>query len=307
MLGEPSSEKRSLWGRAVSVAMSPGGRGRAGVCTRLVALACAGLMAAGPQVVIAAPAAGEAAAAAEEEPAASTPAASKPAASKPAAAAANAGSRQTEAYGERLDALDAEIGVLKDRIFRSKARLAVLRETVLAGAMAGARVMLAHRNLMGTGFQLSKVTYFLDGAPIFDRRDDSGALDQQDEIVVFDGNLAPGRHIVGVELIYKGKGVGSFSYLRGYTFQATSTYDIEVGERGSMKIVSVGYERGNITTEMGDRPSVDWQRVNLDAGGRPTKASKSSKGASPKKGSAKGTGKASAKAGSPSAKAPKKG
>ncbi len=313
MLGEPSSEKRSLWGRAVSVAMSPRGRGGAGVCTRLVALACAGLMVAGPQVVIAAPAAGEAAAegsTAAEEPAAAKAAASEPAASKPAAAPASAASRQTEAYGERLDALDAEIGVLKDRIFRSKARLAVLRETVLAGAMAGARVMLAHRNLMGTGFQLSKVTYFLDGAPIFDRRDDSGALDQQDEIVVFDGNLAPGRHIVGVELIYKGKGVGSFSYLRGYTFQATSTYEIEVGERGSMKIVSVGYERGNITTEMGDRPSVDWQRVNLDAGGRPSKSSKSSKASKSSKGAAsptKGSGKASAKAGSPSAKAPKKG
>lgn len=260
------------------------------------------MVAAPPAIVAAAPAEESA-----EEPAsapATEPVAAKPAATKPAAAPASAGTRQTEAYGERLDALDAEIGVLKDRIFRSKARLAVLRETVLAGAMAGARVMLAHRNLMGTGFQLSKVTYFLDGAPIFDRRDDSGALDQQDEIIVFDGNLAPGRHIVGVELVYKGKGVGSFSYLRGYTFQSTSTYDIEVGERGSMKIVSVGYERGNITTEMGDRPSVDWQTVNLDAGGRPTKPAKAGKASG--KGSGQAAGKPSAKASS-SAKAPKKG
>jgi len=265
-------------------------------------------MVAGPQVVVAAAPAAEAGEEPAPETETETEPAAKPAATKPAAVPASAGTRQTEAYGERLDALDTEIGVLKDRIFRSKARLAVLRETVLAGAMAGARVMLAHRNLMGTGFQLSKVTYFLDGAPIFDRRDDSGALDQQDEIVVFDGNLAPGRHIVGVELVYKGKGVGSFSYLRGYTFQSTSTYDIEVGERGSMKIVSVGYERGNITTEMGDRPSVDWQTVNLDAGGRPTKPGKGAK--SPAKGagqvSGQVSGKTSAKA-SPSAKAPKKG
>lgn len=146
---------------------------------------------------------------------------------------------------------------------------------------------------MGTGFQLSKVTYFLDGAPIFDRRDDSGALDQEDEIIVFDGNLAPGHHIVGIELIYKGRGVGSFSYLRSFTFQASSTYDLEVGQRGSLKIVSVGYERGNITTEMGDRPSVDWQKVVLDAGGKPTKAmtkamtKKTGKGA---KGPAKASG-----------------
>ncbi len=304
MLGDPSSEKRGLSGCAVSAAASRcRGRSRGGVGVRLVSLVCAGLMVAAPPAIVAAAPAEESA----EEPAsapATEPVAAKPAATKPAAAPASAGTRQTEAYGERLDALDAEIGVLKDRIFRSKARLAVLRETVLAGAMAGARVMLAHRNLMGTGFQLSKVTYFLDGAPIFDRRDDSGALDQQDEIIVFDGNLAPGRHIVGVELVYKGKGVGSFSYLRGYTFQSTSTYDIEVGERGSMKIVSVGYERGNITTEMGDRPSVDWQTVNLDAGGRPTKPAKAGKASG--KGSGQAAGKPSAKASS-SAKAPKKG
>lgn len=217
--------------------------------------------------------------------------------------AAASGQRQTEAYGERLDALDTEVNALKDRLFRSKARLAVLRETVLAGAMAGARVLLAHRNLMGTGFQLSKVTYFLDGAPIFDRRDDSGALDQEDEIIVFDGNLAPGHHIVGIELIYKGRGVGSFSYLRAFTFQASSTYDLEVGQRGSLKIVSVGYEHGNITTEMGDRPSVDWQKVTLDAGGRPTNAAtkKTGKGMKgPAKASGKGKGKAPpSKAGAP--------
>jgi len=288
----------------------------------LIALGCAALMVGGiggPKIVVAAPAqdaaaedaAAQPAAASEGASEASKPAATKPAEAEkktpPAAPAAGSGQRQTEAYGERLDALDTEVSALKDRLFRSKARLAVLRETVLAGAMAGARVMLAHRNLMGTGFQLSKVTYFLDGAPIYDRRDDSGSLDQQDEIVVFDGNLAPGRHIVGVELIYKGKGVGSFSYLRGYTFQATSTYDLEVGQRGSMKIVSVGYERGNITTEMGDRPSVDWQTVTLDAGGRPTKV----KSTSPNKGEkpAKASGTTSGKAGgaAPKAKAPKKG
>lgn len=207
------------------------------------------------------------------------PAAAKPAAVKPTAAPADAGGaapasdglRQTEAYGERLDGLEAEANALKDKIFRSKARLSVLRSTVLAGAMAGSRVLLSHRNLMGTGFQLTKITYYLDGAPVFVRRDEGGGLDQQDEIVIFDGNLAPGRHLVGVELIYKGKGYGRFSYLRGYTFQASATHEVDVGDRGAIKVVSVGFERGNVTTEMGDRPSVDWQVVVLDASGRPQK------------------------------------
>jgi hypothetical protein len=262
MLVPESPKERRL--RRLSPAASAG--------RRLLVLACAAVLVAVPAVVVAAPAAEDAAAAepvaeAEAEGAA-TQAPAKPKAPAPPK---GDGQRETDAYAERLDALDGEVNVLKDRIFRSKARLAVLRETVLAAAMAGARVLLAHRNLMGTGFQLTKVTYYLDGAPIFDRRDESGGLDQEDELVVFDGNLAPGQHIVGVELLYKGKGFGTFSYLRGYEFRSHATHEIEVGQRGAMKVVSLGYERGNITTEMGDRPAVDWQTVALDAAGRPVK------------------------------------
>ncbi len=300
MLVDPTPEKRRLSGAALPVVAS---RLSIGVARGpWLALVCAVAMVLCARGAAAAPATAEAPATTSATASDVAKPASKAATplAKTASAAAS-GQRQTEAYGERLDALDTEANALKDRLFRSKARLAVLRETVLAGAMAGARVLLAHRNLMGTGFQLSKVTYFLDGAPIFDRRDDSGALDQEDEIIVFDGNLAPGHHIVGIELIYKGRGVGSFSYLRSFTFQASSTYDIDVGQRGSLKIVSVGYERGNITTEMGDRPSVDWQKVILDAGGRPTKATKS---ATKKTGKGtKGPAKASGGAKTPPAKA----
>jgi hypothetical protein len=253
MLVPESPKERRL--RRLSPAASAG--------RRLLVLACAAVLVAVPAVVVAAPAAEDAAAAepvaeAEAEGAA-TQAPAKPKAPAPPK---GDGQRETDAYAERLNALDGEVNVLKDRIFRSKARLAVLRETVLAAAMAGARVLLAHRNLMGTGFQLTKVTYYLDGAPIFDRRDESGGLDQEDEL---------GQHIVGVELLYTGKGFGTFSYLRGYEFRSHATYEIEVGQRGAMKVVSLGYERGNITTEMGDRPAVDWQTVALDAAGRPVK------------------------------------
>lgn len=197
----------------------------------------------------------------------------------PAPATAADGRRETELYGDRLDAIQADVNDLKDKIFRSKARLAVLRETVLAGAMAGSRVVLAHRNLMGSGFQLVKVSYYLDGAPLFVKRDEGGGLDQQDELVIYDGNLAPGPHVVGVELTYKGQGFGAFGYLRGYTFAASSTHTVDVGERGAMKVVSVGFERGNVTTEMGERPSVDWQEITLDGSGKPVKPASPPKGA----------------------------
>lgn len=181
--------------------------------------------------------------------------------------------RTSDLYGDRLDGIEAEVNALKDRIFRSKARLAVLRDTVMSGVAAGSRVVLAHRNLMGVGFRLVRIVYSLDGAQIFARSDDSGALDQEDEILIFDGTLTPGPHEIRIELTYQGQGYGVFSYLRGYTFKSPQNHSFVVSEGGGQfKLVSKGYERGNITTEMKDRPAVEFQVVGLDGEARPAPA-----------------------------------
>lgn len=185
--------------------------------------------------------------------------------------------RQTDLYGDRIDGLQTEVNALKDRVFRSKARLALLRETVLRGVMSGGRVVLTHRNQMGASFRLVRVVFRLDGAQIFARTDETGSLDERDELLIFDGNLPPGPHAVNVELTYKGHGFGVFSYLSGYTFESTDAYDFVVPERGAMKVTSVGYEEGNLTTEMSDRPNVTWKTVRLDASGRPAAKRRSRK------------------------------
>lgn len=198
------------------------------------------------------------------------------AAAQPSAAAltgqAGGNARESEIYGDRLDGIEGEVAALKDKIFRSKARLAVLRDTVMSGVMAGGRVIVAHRNLMSSGFRLVRAAVILDGAQIYARSDDTGALDQEDELPIFDGNLPPGPHEVTIELTYQGQGYGAFSYLKGYTFKSASTHSFAVGESGQFKLVSKGYERGNLSTEMKDRPAVEWQTVGIDAAGAPAPA-----------------------------------
>ncbi len=234
------------------------------------------------------PAATKPAATAPTKPAATTPtkpaatAPAKPAATKPApspaagdVAVTGDAARQSEIYGDRIDGLQVEVDDLKDRIFRSKARLALLRETVLKGVMAGSRVVIAHRNLMGSGFRLVKMVYIMDGAQIYARTDESGGLDSEDELIIYDGNLPPGPHNVTIELTYKGHGYGVFSYLSGYTFDSRSSHSFTAPENGAVKLSSVGFERGNMTTEMADRPSVNWQELPLDAAGRPLPSNKS--------------------------------
>jgi hypothetical protein len=179
------------------------------------------------------------------------------------------GARASEIHGDRLDGLQVEVDDLKDKIFRSKARLQLLKETVLRGVLAGSRLVLAHRNVMGSSFRLVRITFILDGAQIYARTDETGNLDQEDELVVYDGNIPPGPHNITIELTYKGHGYGVFSYLSGYTFESRSSHSFTAPENGALKLNAVGFERGNLTTEMRDRPSVDWQEIPLDATGRP--------------------------------------
>jgi len=197
------------------------------------------------------------------------------AAAAPPAAVAN--TRQSELYGDRLDNLQSEVDTLKDKIFRSKARLTLLKETVLRGVLAGSRVTVTHQNLMGSGFRLTRVVFIMDGAQIFARTDETGSLDGEDEFVVYDGNIPPGPHNVTVELTYQGNGYGVFSYLNGYTFESPSSHSFTAPENAAIKLVSQGFERGNMTTEMKDRPAVNWQEVPLDAAGRPMPKTRSDK------------------------------
>ncbi|MCA9668161.1 MAG: hypothetical protein KC503_21335, partial [Myxococcales bacterium] len=75
-------------------------------------------------------------------------------------------------YNVRLKQLEARVNELKERIFRSKARLNLLKETVLHGVIAGSRAIIKHKNEMGSSFRLVKLVYAVDGAQIFSKTDD---------------------------------------------------------------------------------------------------------------------------------------
>jgi hypothetical protein len=159
-------------------------------------------------------------------------------------------------YAIRLRGLEERVNDLKERIFRSKARLILLRETVLNGVISGAKAQIIHRNEMGSSFTLEQVTYSLDGAPLFNKTDTEGGLDEQEEIELFNGSIVPGNHNLSVFLLYRGNGYGVFSYLKGYTFKIKSShaFTAEEGKLTSVRIVA--YEKGGFTTDLKDRPAI---------------------------------------------------
>jgi hypothetical protein len=163
------------------------------------------------------------------------------------------------AYTVRLRSLERNVNDLKEQVFRVKARLNLLKETVLHGVIAGSRAVIVHRNEMGSMYQPIRYVYALDGAEIYAKSDDSGKLGDQKEIEIFNGSLVPGNHTLSVQMIYQGNGA-IFTYLKGYKFTAKSSHTFTAGEGKQLQLKVVGFEKGNpVTTDPKDRPAVDFR------------------------------------------------
>ena len=183
------------------------------------------------------------------------PAAADPAAPPAQAPAAPQGAAEKSEL--RVRALEERVSDLKEKIFRTKARLQSLQEMVIGGDITtGAKAILVHRNEMGSSFYLESAAYALDGAPIFTKVDVDGDLEKREEFEIFNGRVSPGEHQVSVQLVYRGHGYGIFSYLEGYKFrvQSSNTFTAEPGKVVSIRVV--GFEKGGITAELKDRPAV---------------------------------------------------
>jgi hypothetical protein len=198
----------------------------------------------------------------------------------PPPATASKPSMSTGTYAVRLRDLEDRVNRLKEQIFRSKARLSLLAETVLDRKIAGAKSTIIFRNEMGGSFRLVKATFLLDGAPIFNKSDEGGSLGEQGLINLFDGPVMPGDHTVSVVLHYRGHGYGIFSYLKGYSFKTRSSRTFTVNEGKALTLEVIGYEKGGITTPLEDRPDVRYKMsvADYDGDAAGKKGSKKDKG-----------------------------
>jgi hypothetical protein len=185
-------------------------------------------------------------------PTPATPVPSTPA--PPAASDDNAMDAGT--YAVRLRDLEQRINELKEQIFRSKARLSLLAETVLQGVVAGAQAVIVQENRMSGSYRLVKAVYALDGARIFNKADEEGSLGERRELKIYDGSIVPGEHTITVNLEYRGHGYGIFSYLKGYRFRVRSNYSFTAPEGKAVSLRVVGYEKGGPTAPLEERPAI---------------------------------------------------
>jgi hypothetical protein len=185
--------------------------------------------------------------------------------SAPASAeAAGPGPGDSSTSAVRLKALERSVNDLKEQVFRTRARLNLLKETVLGGVIGASRCVIKHKNDMGATFRLIKVVYALDGVQIMNKVDDTGRLADMAEFDVYNGAIQPGNHTLSVQLVYQGSGFGVFSYLKGYKFKASSSNTFIAADNKATVVTVLGYEKGGVTTAMEEKPAIEF-KVNLVA------------------------------------------
>ncbi|HWN68800.1 MAG TPA: hypothetical protein VNM90_14280 [Haliangium sp.] len=178
----------------------------------------------------------------------------------PTASAPEPTAEQLEAMPDnlRLRRLEQRVQELKERAWRTKARVSELEEAVL-GAGVGANATIVHVDQMGSSYELVQLVYNLDGTQIFARKADSGALDEIEDIEVLSGPLSPGSHTVSVLAVYQGRGYGVFKYMNKYKFTVRSSHTFTANEGKATRIEAVAFERGNVTTPIQQRPAIDFK------------------------------------------------
>jgi len=177
-------------------------------------------------------------------------------------------SQKAGAYSVRLRDLEQKVNQLKERIFRSKARLSLLAEKVLSGPTgAGARASIIYTDKMGSSFKLVKAVFILDGVPIYNKTDESG-MKKKKGLEIFSAPVVPGEHTLSVTVEYKGNGYGVFAYLNDYKFKVRSSHAFSVDEGKSKSLEVVLFEKGNIATPLEERPSVKFVEQSGDLGSK---------------------------------------
>ncbi len=198
----------------------------------------------------------------EPAPVESTPATEAPTpgaapASPTPPAAAPAGAVGGEHYDMKLRELEEKVVTLKEKIFRSKTRLMLLKERVLNDVIAEAKAVVVHVNEMGNSFKLESVLYHLDGEKIYFQDATSGVLDKE-KFEIFANNVLPGNHVLSVEMIYKGDST-VFAYLKDYTFKLRTNYTFYATKGKVTTVQAVGYQKGDITWDLTKRPSITFR------------------------------------------------
>ncbi len=117
-------------------------------------------------------------------------------------------------------------------------------------------VTIVHDSKMSSTFELVRAVYSIDGTPVLTRMNDDRGLTDREEFALRGATLAPGVHLLTVDLEYRGSSYGLFSYLEGYRYNVHSSHAFSTALGNAVYITVVAYELGGPTTPRQQRLNV---------------------------------------------------
>lgn len=161
-------------------------------------------------------------------------------------------------FNRRLLTVEKNVNSLKEKVFRSKATLQLLKEIVIKGSASGARAVIWHVNELGNSYSIQSVSYFLDGQSIYSKTSVDGSLNNSREFKLHDGAIPAGNHTISVNVVLRGNGFGVFSYVDRYTFNVQSSFAFSAEDGKSCEVWIRLKERKGIGRSFIERPWVEY-------------------------------------------------
>lgn len=174
----------------------------------------------------------------------------------PKSAPSDAGA-EAAAMDRELRTVEEDVAHLKERVFRSKATLEMLKELVIEGVGIGSRVSIWHINNFGGAYSIEAAQYWFDGKSVFTKTEADENLDALTEVEVYQGSVNPGKHQLQVSLALKGKGYKVFSYLESYQFRLQSQYEFVVDEGKTSTVRVMARSRSGLRS-FTERPTIEY-------------------------------------------------
>jgi hypothetical protein len=176
------------------------------------------------------------------------------------------GETETEVEVEKLDpdklkAYEDDLGKLRERIFKSKSRLSQLYEQLKLGSVTIVGVSIHHTHEVGSTFKLESITYTLDGFEVYSAYNSpKNSLEDLNDTPIYAGSLLPGEHMIVVDMVFRGKGYGVFSYLNQYLFKVKSRYNFSVEEGDVISLKVTSFDEGSFLTPLKNRLKVKFNK-----------------------------------------------
>mgnify|MGYP001592084711 CR=1 FL=1 len=162
-----------------------------------------------------------------------------------------------EAVGLKVLSFQEQVTDLKEKVALSKARLRELQRLALGGDPAAAQLVIVHHNRVGPGYALASAAYALDGVPVWARAGEG--LAAQPRIEVFRGRLAPGPHLLSLQMLYRGTGMTLFPYHEGYTFKLRSSWTVQLEPAQGLTLEVAGVNPFDLTASPEHRLGIHFE------------------------------------------------